>query len=504
MRNPLGGMFPATLPLPSLQSALAEIGKKHPHLEPARGRAVKIARAKANKVEAEPRGAMSDDEVVAVVLYTMEETPREQSLYYLMNQALRSMDRGGVREWRDFIWLLLHAMKKIPIPEERSVYRGLKFEPGYAGKKPNLTVGHEVMWSAFSSTATTINVMQDFVGRSGERILYDIKLTEPVARKLQAFSLFPNENELLLPPNFSFKIVATNNFGGGLTMVQCQQTETLDVLLDFGAPPTEWNVSAQQTTVGGEADLQAKIREAEQRVRDAEAKAKLQEVEMKAKAAEQALRDAEAKAKLQEVEMKAKAAEQALRDAEAKAKLQEMKSRHATLEKALRDAMPGWLAAWTERSTATLQTAIDQAEAAAPPAGSSLLAALNEAKQALRSQVEAKAKKEAEERARREAEEKAHREAVERSAREAAAERARREVEERARREAEERARREAVESGSVPRPGCPIVFFDMTIGGQPAGRIEMTIRADVVPKTAENFRALCTGEKGALTLTLP
>ena len=42
-----------------------------------------------------------------------------------------------------------------------------------------------------------------------------------------------------------------------------------------------------------------------------------------------------------------------------------------------------------------------------------------------------------------------------------------------------------------------PRVFFDVSIDQQPAGRIEFELRADVVPKTAENFRALCTGEKG-------
>lgn len=44
---------------------------------------------------------------------------------------------------------------------------------------------------------------------------------------------------------------------------------------------------------------------------------------------------------------------------------------------------------------------------------------------------------------------------------------------------------------------GNPRVYFDVTMNSTPAGRIEFTLFADVVPRTAENFRCLCTGEKG-------
>ena len=60
------------------------------------------------------------------------------------------------------------------------------------------------------------------------------------------------------------------------------------------------------------------------------------------------------------------------------------------------------------------------------------------------------------------------------------------------------------------------LTYFDITVGGRPAGRVVFQLYDDIVPKTAENFRAyvtsysfilslkfslhegaLCTGEKG-------
>ena len=42
-----------------------------------------------------------------------------------------------------------------------------------------------------------------------------------------------------------------------------------------------------------------------------------------------------------------------------------------------------------------------------------------------------------------------------------------------------------------------PKVFLDLEIGTRPLGRLVIELFANVTPKTAENFRALCTGERG-------
>jgi cyclophilin family peptidyl-prolyl cis-trans isomerase len=55
---------------------------------------------------------------------------------------------------------------------------------------------------------------------------------------------------------------------------------------------------------------------------------------------------------------------------------------------------------------------------------------------------------------------------------------------------------------GAIPlhaqdKEKLPRCYLDMTADGEKLGRIVIELRPDVVPKTAENFRALCTGEKG-------
>lgn len=52
------------------------------------------------------------------------------------------------------------------------------------------------------------------------------------------------------------------------------------------------------------------------------------------------------------------------------------------------------------------------------------------------------------------------------------------------------------VQSENSQKPN-PQVFMDIKIGSKMAGRIVIQLRADIVPKTAENFRCLCTHEKG-------
>ncbi|GAA31298.2 Peptidyl-prolyl cis-trans isomerase E [Clonorchis sinensis] len=62
---------------------------------------------------------------------------------------------------------------------------------------------------------------------------------------------------------------------------------------------------------------------------------------------------------------------------------------------------------------------------------------------------------------------------------------------------ADETTQEESEPAAKRGKRNLPKVFMDMRIGGVDSGRIVIELRADIVPRTAENFRALCTGERG-------
>jgi hypothetical protein len=75
IRSPVAGMFPPHLEVRSLQDALAPILAKHPHLT----RSMKLAAKKAKKL-ANTYGHLTEDERMAIVIYTVEEVPAETSV----------------------------------------------------------------------------------------------------------------------------------------------------------------------------------------------------------------------------------------------------------------------------------------------------------------------------------------------------------------------------------------------------------------------------------------
>ena len=226
MRGPLSGMFPADLPVPSFASALAPLIGKLPKVEPNVGQLAKMAWRKAGSIQSQ-FPSLSRDECAAITLYTMEDIPRERSPYYVMNAALREKNRQVVKPWRDFVWLMLHALRKLPPSKARIVVRGSRGTASQLGIS-SLTEGTEVQWSAFSSTATKVDVMAIFLDdpdeenadTSGPRTMIHLELTEPIGRDVSAFSLHPGECEVLLPPNICFEVVSHYDAGSGLLMVQ--------------------------------------------------------------------------------------------------------------------------------------------------------------------------------------------------------------------------------------------------------------------------------------------
>jgi len=176
-----------------------------------------------------PGNLLTVDEAAAIRAYTIENGP-----YRALNRLLREENFQLLQPFADYLWLLMHGLKKCPGPRVPLVYRGVPL-----GVHESYNVGSIVTWCSFSSCTTRVDALanDEFLGVSGERTEFHITLTTNRARSIGHLSVMPEEDEILLPPNTRLLVMGKANRGHGLWVVQLLEQPCLFPILAFPDQP---------------------------------------------------------------------------------------------------------------------------------------------------------------------------------------------------------------------------------------------------------------------------
>jgi hypothetical protein len=195
---------------------------------------------------------LSVDQSAAIMLYTMEWAPKEESVYFILNKCLRNEDRQSLTPWFLYLKLFFSALSLLP-SSSRTVYRGVKHDLKHKYKK-----GEKIVWWGFSSCTRTMDVLSNeaFMGPSGNRTLFAIECQS--GKDIQEYSYFKKESEVLLPAAREFQVESVFPQAGGLTMIQLKETEpkypllesnfTISKIVQKFAPPQSNQVTPQQSS----------------------------------------------------------------------------------------------------------------------------------------------------------------------------------------------------------------------------------------------------------------
>jgi hypothetical protein len=161
-------------------------------------------------------------EAIAVRLYTVEWTTREDSLYYKMCQALRSANRQSIKPYLHYLKLLLCGLNKFPshISHNNTLWRGVIDDDGKIASMYSEKLKKHWWWG-FSSCSSDMTVVKQFLGDK-KKVLFNIHFTSH-AVDISELSYFPNESEIILFPARYLQVVNASEMAPGLTIVEMKE-----------------------------------------------------------------------------------------------------------------------------------------------------------------------------------------------------------------------------------------------------------------------------------------
>ena len=161
---------------------------------------------------------LSLDESAGIMLYTLEWSTPETSLYFTLNNTLRSKDRRQLIPWFSYLRLLLSALAKLPACTPRLLYRGIK-----TNQSELYITGEECTWWSFSSCTTSLRVLETFIGKEDERTIFNIHCRSAI--DISEYSFHQTEQEVLLYPGRQLKVGSLLDAGNGLCIIDLVETE---------------------------------------------------------------------------------------------------------------------------------------------------------------------------------------------------------------------------------------------------------------------------------------
>jgi hypothetical protein len=159
---------------------------------------------------AEASAARSAVGLAALKMYTLE----EPGVYAEVNDAMRSNDAAALEPYGPFVCTMLEAMLACPRFEGPTVFRGVRLDLRAACRK-----GETLVWREFASCTSAIETQEVVLGRTGDRTLFVVTLTQGRARSIADVSMMPGEGEVLLPPGTRATVDSVYNAGNGLLIV---------------------------------------------------------------------------------------------------------------------------------------------------------------------------------------------------------------------------------------------------------------------------------------------
>ena len=173
-----------------------------------------------------PAGGLTVDESASIMLYSLEWSPKEDSLYHVLNRLLRAEDRNKLKPWFPYLKLLVYSLSKLP-STLRTVYRGIKKDLHASYPK-----GRTFVWWGFSSCTTSVDVLQmeEFLGKTGTRTMFNIECHS--GKDIRRHSFFSTEEEVLLLAARQFRVVGSLDSGNGLHIIQLKEIDPPFPLLE--------------------------------------------------------------------------------------------------------------------------------------------------------------------------------------------------------------------------------------------------------------------------------